>query len=210
MSSINIEKGIIGLIADSHSKYSLMTRAIDILLDLGAEELIHLGDICDSLMPEKMDTAVEILNKYKIKAVKGNNECSIISEYLVNHPNTHEDSSISFLKKLPYTITLSNICFTHSTPQDWPAATRQPIANYLPIIKGNNPPFNIIFRGHSHKTSVIEIKNDSIKNLVLEPSQRIQLQEDRIYVITVGAVEDGICALYNNENNELCFINFLV
>ena len=203
---INLNKGSIGLITDSHSMNSLMTKAIHILKDMGAKTIIHLGDICDSLTPEKLDIAVNILNKYNVKAIMGNNEYILTIEYLANHYNRFEKRTISFLKELPYTITAKDICFTHSLPYNWPAATRQPISEYLSILKGDNLPFRIIFRGHSHTTSVIEIENECYTNLIVDLGKKIYLHKNRGYVITVGAVENGICALFDPINSEFCSI----
>ena len=210
MTTINFKQGPIGLISDSHSNNLLMTRAIDILIDKGAKNLIHLGDACDSIKPEKADEAVEILNRYNVNAVMGNNEYVLISEYLASNSNTLKDATVSFLRELPYTLKIRDICFTHSTPFDWPAATRQPITNYLPFLKGENPPFRIIFTGHSHGTSVIEIGDEGYKSLKNESGKTIHLHEDRVYAVTIGAIEDGICAIFDSEKSDLCFIKFLV
>ncbi|MEA3223725.1 MAG: metallophosphoesterase family protein [Thermodesulfobacteriota bacterium] len=203
---VDIAHGKIGLIADSHSKNSLMLTAIHTLRAMGASTFIHLGDICDSLMPENLDEAVEILNRYKVKAILGNNEYMLISEYLLNHADGLKEATISFLKELPYTIVAGEICFTHSLPFDWPAATRRPIKEYLPVLmESNRPhPHRIIFRGHSHSPSVIEIEDGCMEELTLDPGEKITLYKERIYVITVGAVENGACALFDPASYEFC------
>ena len=191
-------EGKIGLIADSHGEISLMLDAIKTLKDMGAATIIHLGDICDSLRPECLDEAVAILDRYEVKAVFGNNEYILLTEYLANHEDGYNDIVGRFLKKLPYTINIGNLCFTHSTPFNWPAATNRPLSEYLPrLLENKSPPFKILFRGHSHTPSVIEIEGGCSKEIGLKSGDKIALNKDRIYVVNVGAIEDGAFALFD-------------
>ncbi|MDY6967075.1 MAG: metallophosphoesterase family protein [Spirochaetota bacterium] len=204
---LNIINGSIGLISDSHSLNLEMRKAIEILYDMGAKNIIHLGDICDSLKPETLEDSIYILNRYNVKPIMGNNEYIIMTDQISSQTRSLKDTSISFLKELPYTIQFEDICFTHSLPLNWPAATHKPISEYLPKMTVKNPPFRRVFRGHSHKTSMIEIEYESQKELLIEPGARISLKKDRVYIITVGAVEDGLCSLYDPKSNEFITIS---
>lgn len=202
-------EGKIGLIADSHGKISQMLDAIKTLKDMGAATIIHLGDICDSLRPECLDEAVEILHRYKVKAVLGNNEYILITEYLANHADGFNDIVVSFLKELPYTLNIGDFCFTHSIPFNWPAATNRPLTEYLPrLLENGSPPFKVLFRGHSHTPSVIEIEGGCSKEIGLKSGDKIALDKDRIYVVNVGAIEDGAFALFDPINHEFNSLTF--
>ena len=194
----NAHQDRIGLIADSHNKVSLMVDAIAYLREQGAVHIIHLGDICDSLEPEKLDEAVEILEREGITAVRGNNECVVINEYLPSHTGHLKKSTLTFLDQLPYVLRFEEFFFTHSAPFEWPEATRRPIRYYLPrLLETGRAPFRILFRGHSHRPSIIEIDKTDVRKIRIEPNESAQLDRKKTYVITVGAVEKSTCALFD-------------
>ncbi len=198
----------IGLVADSHGNNSLLREAIDFLESMDAQTIIHLGDICDVQMPEVIDEAVDMLREHGVRAVMGNNEGSIIRGHKGNSGKLMRVDTVSYLEGLPYILRMGDFFFTHSTPFNWPAATRRPIASYLPFLAADDkPPFRILFRGHSHSPSVIEIKGERIGEVGVEPGKTITLHADRIHVITVGAVEDGLLALFLPDRDELRFFN---
>lgn len=203
-----IENKKIGLISDSHSMNSLMLDAIHTLNEMGAGRIIHLGDICDSRKYQSLDEAVDIIEKYNIKAILGNNECYIMTELNYNSIYDLKDSTIAFIQNLPYSIQVDDLCFTHSLPFAWPAATRYPIEDYITFFAGEgNTSFRIMFRGHSHRTTIVEMKNGMYNSIPVEAGQRIQLHNDKRYIITIGAVEDGICTLYDPASNEFITVS---
>ncbi len=200
-------QGIIGLIADSHSNNRNMLQAIKILKDIGAETIIHLGDICDSLKPDALEEALSVLRNHKVKALMGNNELSLIWGLNGNKDNSTRGKGINYLETLPYVIRIGDICFAHSAPFNWPAATKRPIEEYLPyIIEGSVPNFRILFRGHSHIPSILEIDGNTSKQINLSSEKEIVLEPRKRYVITVGAAEDGSCALYIPGEEKVKFI----
>lgn len=150
-----------------------------------------------------MDYAVEILKKYNIKAILGNNEYAIKTEFIPNNPKTLKECTISFLNELPYNLMIDDLCFTHSLPYNWPAATRQPLEGLLKFPPaGDMMPFRILFRGHSHSMSVVEYCDEERANIYIESGKKIKLRDDRKYIITVGALEDRFCALFDPETDE--------
>ena len=202
-----LPKEPIGLVADSHSHTALLLDAIRRLKEMGAKQIIHLGDVCDSLMPEALPFAVDILQSHDVQTVMGNNEYSIITDYTQEHQNGVTPELIGHLKKLPYVISMVNLCFTHSAPFRWPAATRRPITDYLHrLLLDEKPPFKILFRGHSHSPSVIEIKNGKANEFHVISGQRVSLKPELSYIVTVGAVEDSSCALFMPKTLEVQFI----
>jgi len=92
----------IGILSDTHSKVGRAKKVIDLLVENGAEYLIHAGDICE----------VEVLEYLKEKqltylAVYGNNDANIVQyhqEYnLVQEPHLFKIKDVSFkLMHLPY------------------------------------------------------------------------------------------------------------
>ena len=66
--------GPIGLVADSHGRTDLLVRAVLVLKGMGVREIVHLGDICDSLAPLALEDAVAVLKEHGVHALRGNNE----------------------------------------------------------------------------------------------------------------------------------------
>jgi len=197
----------IGLIADSHGKNDLLLKSIQALKDAGAHTILHLGDLCDSLNPHAAEDTVKILKENSICGVLGNNEYSMITEHHNEHVQNISDDVMNYLKQLPYVMSFGLIKFTHSAPFNWPAATRRPIAEFLPhFIEKGGFPFEILFRGHSHQPSIIEIHNDQAKKIPAQAGKRQKLCRNRRYIITVGAVEEGSAALFLPEEHQVLFL----
>jgi predicted phosphodiesterase len=196
-----MNRGITGLIADTHSRNDLLETAIEHLRSLGAEKLVHLGDICDSHNPRALDDAVKILIRNNVLAVLGNNDYIVIADGMTD--GLSEDT-VRYLKELPYTIRSGGITYTHSSPFEWPAATRRPISEFIPSL--NPEKHRLIFRGHSHTPSVVEIK-DGIPHKIKIPADRtIGLEKGSRYIITIGAVEKSSAAIFNPEKYEVRFL----
>jgi len=198
----------IGLIADSHGKNELLLKAIRAVQENGAERLIHLGDLCDSLDPHSAEDTVNILKENTIPGVLGNNEYSIISEHHNEHVQNISSAVLDYLSGLPYILDLGVLWFTHSAPFAWPAATRRPIKDFLPhLVERTNFPFDILFRGHSHRPSVIEMNGAETTKIHVQAGARLTLHRNRRYVITVGAVEEASFALFLPKKYEIVFLS---
>ena len=196
-----MNKGLIGLLADTHSNNELLKKAIEKLKSLGAEKIIHLGDICDSLNPGALDEAVQILKDNNIRAVMGNNDYIVFADGLTDGLS---DDTILYLKELPYTIKTGGITFTHSSPFEWPAATRRPISDF--IFSLHPEKHKLIFRGHSHTPSVIEVKDGAPYKIKIPETGIVKLVPGLRYIITVGAVENGSIAIFDAEGLMIRFL----
>ena len=200
-------RGPIGLLADSHGKNDLLLDSIVMLKEMGSHVIVHLGDICDSLAPSALNEAVMILKEHGVKAVKGNNEHAILTENNAPHADSLPHDVLSFLSGLPYTIALDEFCFAHSAPFDWPAATRWPVTdNHLLIDLEKVIPCRILFRGHSHTPSIIEVDGTKTRRYPVAPGMKRRLSRELRYIITVGAVEEASSALFLPEDYEIRFL----
>ena len=199
--------GPIGLIADSHGRTDLLVAAIERLQGMGARSIVHLGDICDSLAPLALEDAVAVLQEHGVHALRGNNEYAI----LVNHQGERSDSLpedvLSYLEALPYTLSMGDIRFAHSAPFDFPAAASWPITEDHPLIDlAGIIDCRILFRGHSHTPSVVELDGKSMHRIPAPAGFHMQFRMDRRYVVTVGAIEEETIALFLPEENEVRFL----
>jgi len=92
----------IGIISDTHSKVIYTKNALDMLLENGAEFIIHAGDICEY-------ETLELLKNYpkRYVAVYGNNDAHLVEYHndynLVQEPNYFKLADTTFkLMHLPF------------------------------------------------------------------------------------------------------------
>jgi predicted phosphodiesterase len=196
-----MNKGLTGLLADTHSNNALLRKAVEKLRSLGAVNIVHLGDICDSLDPGALDEAVRILKDNNVRAVMGNNDYIVIADNLIRGL---KEETVDYIKGLPYTIKSGGITFTHSSPFEWPAATRRPISDFIHSLHPEK--YRLIFRGHSHTPSIVEVSEGVPHKIKIPASGIIALGRDRSYIITVGAVEKNSIAMFDPANLEVRFL----
>lgn len=197
----------IGIMSDSHGKNDLLNSAIKLLRSLGAENLIHLGDMCDSLSPHIISQAFDILHKNNIKAVRGNNECTILHDIGTASKEYAPPEVVSLFSELPYTLKVGSVYFTHSAPYNYPAATKRPLSEFLPSLLGDESvPFTILFRGHSHRPSILDVSIQPPVKIPVQADKDISLDRNKRYIITVGAVESGSSVLFLPEKYMVRFI----
>lgn len=200
-------KGPVGLISDSHGRLDLMAAAVHELVRKGAVDIVHLGDICDSLAPLLLEDALPIIEGAGIRAVLGNNEYEVLRAHRGRSPNPLGERVMAFLESLPYVITMGSVTFAHSAPLAWPAALRWPLTDGAPPFGSwRIPEGRILFRGHSHSPSVFKVENSSMDAVQIPGEKALMLDRSSRYVITVGAVEQGACALYLPDEDSVRFM----
>lgn len=197
----------IGIMADSHGNNELLLKAITTLKSMGSKHLIHLGDMCDSLSPHLIEETLAIMREYKVEGVRGNNECTMIQDFRTAHGENGSRDLIRLLDELPYTIRSGSMLFTHSIPMDHPIATKRPVSEFMNLVmKDGDISFSLLFRGHSHRPSILEIDGKSVKKIPAGTGKEIPLERNGRYVITVGAIENASCALFLLEEYSVRFI----
>lgn len=194
-----MERSVIGIITDTHGQIDRMGRAIDLLEERGCRYIIHLGDICDSLHPQALDEAIRILAEHGVLCVLGNNEDAILTDGHAVSPRARK-----FLASLPYTRTIDDFGFTHSQPGNCPAATRRPIEEYLAGLP--SLPYRILFRGHSHSPGLFEVDTAGVRAVDLSAAH-LDLDREKTYVVTIGAVQNCACALFEAQAYSITFLS---
>ena len=183
--------------ADSHGNNELLLNAIRTLKGHGAGGLIHLGDMCDSGSPHLIRQVLDILRDHRVKCVRGNNECNILHNSRDESAARARQGPLAYLQGLPYTIVLGDLWFAHSAPLSYPAATRRPVSEFLPLfMKDRAFAFSILFRGHSHRPSILEIRGHTTEKIPVQPGVDIPLDRRGRYIVTVGAVEAASSVLF--------------
>jgi predicted phosphodiesterase len=193
----------IGLIADSHGNIEATAEAIHLLKWRGADLLVHLGDFCDSVHPDRTAVMINLLQENGVLAVKGNND-SLVESILSDPrrtPDTEEMQMLTFLRGVPIVRAHGDIRFSHSFPFDMPRAF------HMAIDTGdtgraeelfNTSDFRILFCGHSH-LPILFRKLDGLVTREAVPAGIPTILEPGRYILVVGAAAEGESALYDEE-----------
>ncbi len=195
----------IGLVADSHSELDCLDAALTLLRDRGAEALVHLGDICDSLRLDLLASFVELLGRHGVVAVKGNNDFMLENLLHSRPPELVEKSHaplLAFLRSLPMKIEWESLCFAHSLPFD---ALR---AFYEPIDTGSVDraqevfsvtDHRILFCGHSHQPVLFRSSGEKVTREQIPEGTPVSLEPQDRFIAVTGAVAEGECALFDSR-----------
>jgi len=194
----------LGLLADSHSDLQGLESAVRLLRRRGAEGLVHLGDICDSLRLDLLGAFIDLIRRYRILAVKGNNDFSLENLLLGRPPELWRGTEplLSFLQTLPMTIEWGSFCFAHSLPFDFLRAFYEPIdvgtvqrAQEVFLLT----PHRVLFCGHSHRSVLFRARGARVSRETVPANRRVHLDPGDRYIHVVGAVSEGECALFDTE-----------
>lgn len=192
----------IGLVADSHSDLAALRNACRALGERGAERVVHLGDICDSLQADVLEACTRFLRENEILSVKGNND--FLLENLLRHQPSAErfrDADLAaFLRDLPVTMVWGDVCFAHSLPFDSLRAFYEPIDIGSPDRARDvfqSTPYRILFCGHSHSPVAFRWNRGLVKRESVPAEEPVLLDPAERYIFVIGSVAEGECALYD-------------
>lgn len=195
----------IGLLADSHSDLVALETAVKLLLTRGAEGLVHLGDLCDSLRLDLLDAFIRLIRRHGIYAVKGNNDFSLETLLAGRPPELRKpnDHRLVFLRDLPMKIVWGPLCFAHSLPFDFLRAFYEPIDlgtvhRAREVFQATT--YRIIFCGHSHRPVLFRGSSETVFREHIPSSKPLFLDPVQRYIHVTGAVCEGECALFDTES----------
>ncbi len=195
----------IGLVADSHDQLEALARAVSMLEQRGAESLVHLGDICDSLRLDLLEDSVRLLRRHRMLVVKGNNDF-MLENLLRCQPPESRDRYVhlaAFLEGLPMRIVWDGVCFAHSLPFDHLRSFYEPID--IGSSKRAEEVFRltthrILFCGHSHRSVLFRLAGDKVSRESVPAAQPIALDPHERYIIVAGSVLERECAIFDVES----------
>ncbi|HDP80083.1 MAG TPA: metallophosphoesterase [Spirochaetes bacterium] len=202
----DVSAGPIGIMADSHGRCSLIEEAAALLRGMGCGRLFHLGDICDSGMPETARECVRFVRELSIEAVKGNNDHILVVNQKGNGRPAVDRITLDFLAELPPLLEVGSMAFTHSLPfYSWMGAAalmRVPEDGERSLMFYGNP-YSVIFRGHSHRPEYFRLEGDAIDGAVMKPGDAVGLSKGSRYVFTCGALIEGFALTLDREKEEV-------
>lgn len=196
----------IGIMADSHGDITSMTLGIEHLVERHADKIVHLGDIFDSEIHDQLTAIMEMIHRYDILAVKGNNDFQI--EKMLGNGSSIDLTAADrqcirqFLTSLKLFFTSHDFCFAHSLPYD---SIR---SFYEPIDTGSTDQaahvfrhtrYHVLFSGHSHTPVLFRWRSGTVTREPLPAGVPLFFKPDEKYIVIVGAADRGECGFIDRR-----------
>jgi putative phosphoesterase len=195
----------VGLISDSHGNLEATEKAINVLMNQGCDQMIHLGDFCDTNRREHIQDICRLLMQKKVFAVKGNNDY-LIELFLSNLTGKEYNDTkwlYEFLKEIPLTRVANDICFAHSFPFNYLRAFYETIdvgSSERALLLFGQMTHRILFCGHSHTPAFFHLSaSKRVERKVAPLGKRLSLDLACRYIFIVGSADDGECAIFDAE-----------
>ncbi|MDY6906135.1 MAG: metallophosphoesterase family protein [Thermodesulfobacteriota bacterium] len=193
---------MIGIMADSHGNVDALQSAVTFFKRAGCRALFHLGDVCDSTLPETTAPCVAIIQDSNVLAVKGNNEHTVS----VNAPDDGDSTIPLFLGRLPIIRSLPGAVFAHSLPFEKElglSAMIRAINDDAARMFFRQYPDSVLFRGHSHAPVLMFEKNGAIQSIPISTAKPVTIASLRPCIITAGALTDGLCMIWDTVADDI-------
>ena len=191
---------LVGIIADSHGRSQTIEAAINFLKGYGCCSIYHLGDICDSFLPETSGTCMRLLRENGIAAVKGNNDHAVVVNQVAQAGVVVSQKTLEYLQNLPPTVEHEGAVFTHSLP----FVEELGLSCMIGVMRKEwarrffaRSPQRILFRGHGHTPEITWQHNGGIISETLSPEQQVDLTDRAPCVVTCGALIEGLCMVWD-------------
>ncbi len=201
----------VGIMADSHGQPQTIADALEFLGQRGCERIYHLGDICDSFLPETSGSCVGLLREADVSAVKGNNDHAIV----INHEGQREtpvsDMALAYLRDLPAVVEYDGAVFTHSLP----FVKQLGLSSMIGVMAEgwarrffDQYPGGILFRGHGHTPKIRWLRNGELSLEEIDTDRIIGLANRMPCVVTCGALTEGLCMVWDAGKQTLTSLSF--
>lgn len=197
----------IGMIADSHGSYSALRRSMDLLINEGADLLVHLGDFCDSVYLDELSEIFNLLQENVFQLVKGNNDYQVEKILENGYSKIHLEEKhhwLSFLKNIPVIWERGDLCFAHSLPYD---SIR---AFYEPVDTGStdrareiftDTGYRCIFCGHSHLPVHFRYHSGKVTRESMSAGRPFGIIPGQRYIFIIGSAINGECGILDLERS---------
>lgn len=193
----------LGLISDSHGNFPATEEAVNILIDRGCEQVIHLGDFCDTNRRDRLEDIVRLFQKRGVIAVKGNNDY-LIELALANGSVAGCSDQVcmyEFINGIPMKVVMDDICFAHSFPFDSLRSFYEPIdvgSTERAFLLFQQMSYRILFCGHSHTPVYFRLSDsEGVLRKAAPPGEKLLLEPTSRYIVIVGSSDEGECAVFD-------------
>jgi hypothetical protein len=208
MASGEVARMKLGILADIHERSDLLGTAIGLLQDLDCERLIVLGDIFE--MGANVAETVRILVAAGATGVYGNHDLALCHEPSPEVVARYPEDVTRYFASLGPRLAIEDLLFTHGAP--WWDPTN-PVDYYLfdpphqcdQLRRHFQETFRASFIGHFHRWEL----SDSHGPITWNGEQPIELAASERYFVTVHAVQNGWCALFDTASGRLTPLRIL-
>jgi predicted phosphodiesterase len=200
----DLSRPCIGLMADSHGCLAAITYGLSFLKDAGAETIIHLGDIFDSLHNDPLDHIYETVRRHGVLGVKGNNdhqvETLLAAGASLGLSPPEKEAVSAFLRDLPLRRGDQTVCFAHSHPFDGIRSFYEPIdtgGTEQAAMLFARMRYQILFCGHSHTSVLFRWRRGHVTREPIDPDVVLRFQPRERYILIVGAANKGEYGIFH-------------
>jgi predicted phosphodiesterase len=182
--------------ADSHGNAALIDRAAAVLRSRGCTLCVHLGDILDTTRPDTIDACLKALDTGRIKAVRGNNEHTL----LLNRSSWLGRKAREAIRAMPFGRRIGSALLVHSLPFEDALGVRCLFGDMDLAQLGRffaSYPETPLFRGHSHQPEIVRFSKESLVRRPMAEGHPVPLAARQPAVITCGALADGLCLIWD-------------
>jgi len=200
---------LIGIMADSHGKPDTIAAAVALFKSKDCLHMYHLGDICDSVHPETVESCVSMLKANNVAAIKGNNDHAVsINNSELNFSVISRNTS-DYLSALPLVAEYGEAIFTHSLPfvetLGLSCMIRSMGKNEAAFFFKEHPG-KILFRGHGHSPEILSNESGEMVVRSMFPGEDTVLASMFPCIITCGSLAAGYCMIWKpDEKSVKCY-----
>ncbi len=202
--SIHPATSLVGIMADSHGQINALSAGLSVLQHHGCDVIYHLGDICDSTYFETTRECLDTIREYQVMAIKGNNEHAIAVNLKDHEHDPQAVALASYLSQLPLVRSCKGAIFAHSLPFEKELGLSAMVRIMEPLAAElffRMYPEQVLFRGHSHTPELVFSQEGRAVTRSLPADEKIYLSDIRPCVVTCGALMDGLCLLWNPDED---------
>ena len=115
------------------------------------------------------------------------------------YPDRYSEAAKDYVRSLPYRIEMSDVCFTHFSPDAGVHGLYAPTDadSYITTLQKSRWP--VLVNGHSHDPRIYRRLNGVIEDVRFDTDKSFKLEPGARYILTCGALEDLYCASFDIE-----------
>lgn len=188
---------MLAILSDIHSNQEALALALGTLAKAGITEVCCTGDLVE--FPKAVNDVFDLLQKYKVKCVMGNNDLSYLEQLDGSECAPKDDSSkfpheeltiesIEFLANLPDYLSEEDLYLVHGLPPDsfLKYIDFQSDSALIRAFESFSQP--IAFVGHTHEFMVYELTASGKINIQKLNVTPFNLNPTSRYIINAGSI----------------------
>lgn len=197
----------IGIVADIHEAIEPLRRALTEFRRRGVDQVVSLGDACDTLLPEtRASELVALLWESRAVGVWGNHDFGLCYEVPDSVRQRSAPDVLEFMATMQPYLVVDGCRFSHVEPwldpykledlwyfEGLPDTAEQVKRSFEAV------PERCLFIGHLHRWLVMSPEGQ----VAWDGLQPLKLNGESRYLIVVAPVVYGWCAIFDTANSQL-------